>query len=117
MVLQAVANTTSTAAPAAPVQLASTSPAAANSSALSGIVPAIQGFANGFAANAGVVTLALDNAALDVGKAAVVFLIIAGVILWFSRVNKHLGKELVEGGIFIGIFIEFVVPVLMSIHY
>jgi hypothetical protein len=59
----------------------------------------------------------MDNAAVDVGKAAVVFLIIAGVVLWFTRVNKHVGKELVEGGIFIGLFIEFVVPFLMSIHY
>jgi hypothetical protein len=63
------------------------------------------------------VTLTMDNAAIDIGKAAVVFLVIAGVLLWFSRVNKHLGKELVEGGIIIGLFIEFAVPVLMSIHY
>ena len=50
-------------------------------------------------------------------EAAVVFLVIAGVLLWFSRVNKRLGKELLEGGVIIGLFIEFVVPVLMSIHY
>jgi hypothetical protein len=98
-------------------QLASASPAAVNSTAASGIVPAIQSFANGFATNMSVVTLTMDNAAVDIGKAAVVFLIIAGVILWFTRVNKHLGKELLEGGIFIGLFIEFVVPFLMSIHY
>jgi hypothetical protein len=92
-------------------------PAAVNSSDSSGIVPWLQNFANGFATNMNVVTLAMDNAAIDIGKAAVVFLVIAGVLLWFSRVNKHLGKELVEGGIIIGLFIEFVVPVLMSIHF
>jgi len=113
LVLQAVANAT-----AAPLPLASASPAAAaNSTAASGIVPAIQGFANGFATNMSVVTLTMDNAAIDIGKAAVVFLVIAGVLLWFSRVNRHLGKDLVEGGVLIGLFIEFVVPVLMSIHY
>ena len=63
------------------------------------------------------VTLTMDNAAIDIGKAAVIFLVISGVLLWFSRVNKHLGKELLEGGILIGLFIEFGVPVLMSIHY
>jgi hypothetical protein len=116
LVLEAAAN----AAPA-PLPLASASPAAAaaaaNSTGLSGVVPAIQGFANGFATNMSVVTLTMDNAAVDIGKAAVVFLVIVGVLLWFSRVNKHLGKELVEGGIIIGLFIEFAVPVLMSIHY
>ena len=112
LILEAAANT-----PAALPQLASASPAAANSTAASGIIPAIQNFASGFATNMSVVTLTMDNAAVDIGKAAVVFLIITGVILWFTRVNKHLGKELLEGGIFIGLFIEFAVPVLMSIHY
>jgi hypothetical protein len=117
VLILAAANATTTAA-AGPAQLASSSPAAAaNSTALAGIVPWIQNFASGFAANASVVTLSLDNATIDIGKAAVVFLVIAGVLLWFSRANRRLGKELVQGGIFIGIFIEFVVPFLMSIHY
>jgi hypothetical protein len=117
LILKAAANATTTAVAAAPPQLASASPDAANSTAVSGIVPAIQSFANGFAANMSVVTLTMDNAAIDIGKAAVVFLVIAGVLLWFSRVNKRLGKELLEGGIIIGFFIEFAIPVLMSIHY
>jgi len=112
LILQVAATTT-----ASLPQVASTAPAAVNSTATSGIVPWIQNFANGFAANMSVVTLTMDNAAVDIGKAAVVFLVIAGVLLWFSRVNKRLGKDLVEGGIFIGIFIEFIVPILMSIHY
>ncbi len=85
-------------------------------STASSIVPALQGWVTAFAANTVAVTSTLDNAALDIGKAAVVFLVIAGVVLWFSRVNKHLGKELVEGGVIIGLFIEFVVPILLTIH-
>ncbi len=103
---------------AAPLpQLASASPPAANTTALSGVVPAIQNFANAFAVNMAAVTLSMDNAVIEIGQAAVVFLVIAGIVLWFTRVNKHLGKELLEGGIVIGLFIEFGVPVLMSIHY
>jgi hypothetical protein len=127
-VLAAVANATSTAAQSNPVHPPANSttavaavpaqlaPAAANSTVASGIVPAIQNFASGFATNMTAVTLTMDNAAIDIGKAAVIFLVIAGVLLWFSHVNKHLGKELLEGGIIIGLFIEFGVPVLMSIH-
>src|SRR5438309_7887721 len=115
LLLEAATNATTTVT-AAPAKLAPV-PSAANSTALSGFVPAIQNFASGFATNMSAVTLTMDSAAIDVGKAAVVFLVIAGILLWFTRVNKHLGKELVEGGILIGLFIEFGVPVLMSIHY
>ena len=115
LILEAAANATTTTVTSAAAKLA---PApSANSTAISGLVPAIQNFASGFATNMSAVTLTMDNAAVDIGKAAVIFLVIAGVILWFTRVNKHLGKELVEGGILIGLFVEFGVPVLMSIHY
>jgi len=99
--LEAVANATSTAVAGAPAQLA---PAAGNST---GIIPAIQNFATGFATDMGAVTLSMDNAAVDIGKAAVVFLVIVGVLLWFTRVNKRLGKELLEGGIIVGLFVIF----------
>src|SRR5690349_16377245 len=114
LILQVVTNSTSTAIAAAPAHLA---PAAPATNSTAGLVPWIQNFATLFATNATAVTLTMDNAAVDVGKAAVVFLVISGVLLWFTRLNRHLGRELVEGGIFIGIFIEFVVPFLMSIHY
>src|SRR6267378_3233627 len=113
-ILEKAANATTTTVTAAPAKLAPASPGA-NSTALSGFVPAIQNFASGFATNMSAVTLTMDSAAIDVGKAAVVFLVIAGILLWFTRVNKHLGKELLKGGILIGLFIEFGVPVLMSI--
>jgi len=87
-----------------------------SNSTAAGLVPSLQGWVTAFAANAAAVTSTMDNAAIDIGKAAVVFLVIAGVVLWFSRVNKHLGKELLEGGVIIGLFIEFGVPLLMSIH-
>jgi hypothetical protein len=115
LILEAAANATTTTVASTLAKLA---PApGANSTAISGIVPAIQNFASGFATNMNLVTLTLDNAAVDIGKAAVVFLVIVGVILWFTRVNKRLGKDLLAGGILIGLFIEFGVPVLMSIHY
>lgn len=115
LVLQAAANATRTIAN--PANLASQSPALANSTSLQGIVPAIQNFATNFAANVTAVTVTMDNAAIDIAKVAVVFLVIAGVLLWFTHLNKHLGKELVSGGIIIGLFVEFVVPFLLSIRF
>jgi hypothetical protein len=116
LLLEAAANATTTTVAAAPAKLAPV-PSATNSTDISGFVPAIQNFASGFATNMSAVTLTMDSAAIDIGKAAVVFLVIAGILLWFTKVNKHLGKDLLKGGILIGLFIEFGVPVLMSIHY
>ena len=114
LILQAASNVTTTAVATTPVQL---DPASAAANSTSGLVPTLQGWVSSFAVNASAVTLTMDNATIDIGKAAVVFLVIAGVVLWFTHVNKHLGKELLEGGIIIGLFIEFVVPILMSVHF
>jgi len=111
LILEAVSNATTTVT-TTPLPL---DPGASSSNS-TGFVSTLQGFASGFAADMTAVTLTMDNAAIDIGKAAVIFLVISGVLLWFSRVNKHLGKELLEGGIIIGLFIEFAVPVLMSLH-
>lgn len=93
------------------------SPPPSNSTAVSALVPTVEGWVNSFAVNAAAVTSTMDNAALNIGKAAFVFLVIAGVLLWFSHVDRRLGKELLKGGVIIGIFIEFVVPFLLTIHF
>jgi hypothetical protein len=87
-----------------------------NSTQLAQVVPAIQQYANGVSCNVTVVLFTFTNAALQIGQAAIVFLIIAGTLLYFSRLNKRLGKELLEGGILIAIFIAYGVPYLMSVH-
>src|SRR5260370_1928369 len=109
LILEAAANATTTTVTSAAAKLA---PApSANSTAISGLVPAIQNFASGFATNMSAVTLTMDNAAVDIGKAPVIFLVIARVILWFTRVNKHLGKDLVSARILIRLFIHFRLPI------
>jgi len=89
---------------------------AANSTQLAQVVPAIQQYTNSISCNITVVLLTFTNAALQIAEAGVVFLIIAGTLLYFSRLNKRLGKELLEGGILIAIFLAYGVPYLMSIH-
>ncbi|HUK75418.1 MAG TPA: hypothetical protein VLU99_06455 [Nitrososphaerales archaeon] len=113
------ANSTTTASSSTLAQLAPLQQGGSTNStaAASGIVGAVQSFASMFATNASLVTVAVDNAALDIAKAAVVLLVIVGVLLWFTRVNRRLGKDLVEGGVFIMIFIELVLPYLQSFHY
>ena len=58
----------------------------------------------------------ITKAAVTIGQVAFTTLIVVGVLLWFSRINKHLGKGLVEGGIVIFLFIEFFLPWLKTLH-
>jgi hypothetical protein len=54
-----------------------------------------------------------ENFAIALGREAVVFLVILGVLLYFSRLNTHLGKRLLEGGVIIGVFVAWLAPYLM----
>jgi hypothetical protein len=58
------------------------------------------------------VLVSLENFAVWVGKDAIVFMLIIGVLLFYTRLNTLLGKRLIEGGVIIGIFILFVLPYL-----
>ncbi len=66
------------------------------------------------ASNINLAMASVDNSLILIAKSAFVFLIILGVLLYYSRVGKRLGKELLEGGIIIGLFLAFGVPYLQT---
>lgn len=47
---------------------------------------------------------------------AVVFLIILGVLLFYSGIGKRQGKQFIEGGVIIAIFLAFGVPYLVKAY-
>jgi len=72
----------------------------------------VQGAETFVASTLNALLISLENFAISVGKEAVIFLIIVGVLLHFTRLSTLLGKRLIEGGVIIGVFIAFVVPYL-----
>ena len=72
----------------------------------------LQGAETSAASTLNALLASLESFAVSLGKEAVVFLVIIGVLLYYSRLGTHLGKKLIEGGIIIGVFIAFVVPYL-----
>jgi len=76
------------------------------------LLSSVQGAETTFASTLNLVLISLENFAIAVGKDAVVFLVIVGVLLHFSRLGTHLGKKLIEGGVVIGVFLLFVAPYL-----
>ena len=76
------------------------------------LLSSVQGAETVIAATLNALFVSLENFAIVLGKDAVIFLIIFGVLLHFSRLGTLLGKRLIEGGVIIGVFVTFVVPYL-----
>jgi len=83
-----------------------------NSAAGFQLLSNIQGAETMVAATLNVLLVSLENFAISLGREAVIFLVIIGVLLHFSRLGTLLGKRLIEGGIVIGVFLAFGVPYL-----
>jgi len=78
------------------------------------IVGFIQQYGGYLASGVNAALSSADNTIILIAKSAFVFLIILGVLLYYSRLGKRLGKELLEGGVVIGIFLFFGVPYLQN---
>ena len=76
------------------------------------LLSSVQGAENSVAVTLNALFVSLENFAIAFGKEAVIFLVIVGVLLYYSRLSPHLGKKLLEGGVIIGVFTAFVVPYL-----
>src|ERR1700757_4192918 len=74
------------------------------------LVSSIQGLETTLAANVNALMVSSENLAITLGKEAVVFLVVIGVLLYFSSISRRTGKRFVEGGIVIGIFVAYIVP-------
>jgi hypothetical protein len=50
-----------------------------------------------------------------VTRVAYVTVLVLGVFLYFTRINRRLGKELITGGIALAILSEFVFPAIVTV--
>jgi hypothetical protein len=74
----------------------------------------LQQLASEFSSGATQLLVAIDGTVLDITRVAYVTVLILGVFLYFTRLNKRLGKELITGGIALAILSEFVFPALVA---
>lgn len=94
---------------------AASAPPSASSTALQA-VPYLQSYEGAIANDVNVVLVSLDHFFLSIAESAIVFLIIAGVLVYFTRVNERLGKKFIEGGLMLAIFLAFVAPYLAAAY-
>ena len=57
----------------------------------------------------------IDVTVIDLARLAYVTVLLLGVFLYFTRLEKHLGKDLIKGGIILAILSEFVFPMLVKV--
>lgn len=75
----------------------------------------IQQIAEKFTAMASQVLTAVNSTVLDVSRAAYVTVLLIGVLLYFTHLEKRLGKDLIRGGIILAVLAEFVLPLIGKI--
>ena len=62
----------------------------------------LQQLANQFTAEASQVLLTVDNTVIEITRIAYITILLIGVLLYFTRLNRRMGRELIIGGIVLG---------------
>lgn len=75
----------------------------------------IQQLAYQFSQLAKVLLSTVDQTVIDITRAAYVTVILLGVFLYFTRLERRLGKDLIKGGIILAILSEFVFPLIAKL--
>jgi hypothetical protein len=75
----------------------------------------IQQFAQQFSSTVSVLLATLDSTVMDVARIAYVSLLMVGLLLYYTHVERRLGKDLIKGGVALAIISEFVFPWLAKL--
>lgn len=70
----------------------------------------VQQLAQQFASTMTVVLGVLDSTVVDITRIAYISLVMLGLLLYYSHVERRLGKDLIKGGLVLAIISEFVFP-------
>lgn len=72
----------------------------------------IQQFAQQFTSGVTVLLATVDSTVIDLSRVAYVTLLMLGLLLYFTHLEKRLGKDLIKGGVALALVSEFVFPFL-----
>ena len=75
----------------------------------------IQRLAQQFASTVTVLLTTVDSTVIDLSRVAYVSLLMIGLLLYYTHVERRLGKDLIKGGVALAIISEFVFPVLTKL--
>jgi ABC-type cobalamin transport system permease subunit len=75
----------------------------------------IQQFAQQFASTMTVLLSTVDTTVVDLTRVAYISLLMVGLLLYYTHVERRLGKDLIKGGVALAIISEFVFPWLSKL--
>ena len=75
----------------------------------------IQQLAQQFTSAVTVLLATVDSTVIDVSRVAYVSLLMLGILLYYTHVERRLGKDLIKGGVALAIISEFVFPMLAKL--
>jgi len=80
-----------------------------------GVENAIQQFAQQFTSAVTVLLATIDSTVIDLSRVAYVTLLMVGLLLYYTHLERRLGKDLIKGGVALAIVSEFVFPFLTKL--
>ncbi len=75
----------------------------------------IQQFAQQFSSAVATLLSTVDSTVIDLSRVAYVTLLMLGLLLYFTHLEKRLGKDLIKGGVALALISEFVFPYLAKL--
>ncbi|QQG48078.1 MAG: hypothetical protein HY247_04770 [archaeon] len=75
----------------------------------------VQQLAAQFVATMSVVLSTVDSTVVEVARLAYVTVLLLGVLLYFTHLEKRLGKDLIKGGVVLAVLSEFVFPAISRV--
>jgi len=75
----------------------------------------IQQLAQQFSSTVTVILATVDATVVDLSRVAYVSLLMIGLLLYFTHVERRLGKDLIKGGVALALLSEFVFPMIAKL--
>lgn len=75
----------------------------------------IQQLAQQFSSTMSTLLVTVDSTVMDLTRIAYVSLLMLGLLLYYTHVERRLGKDLIKGGVALAIISEFVFPWLVKL--
>ena len=70
----------------------------------------IQQLAKQFVSLTATLLTTINSTVIEVSRLASVSILLIGLLLYFSHIEKRLGKDLIKGGVLLAVLSEFVLP-------
>jgi anti-anti-sigma regulatory factor len=70
----------------------------------------IQGLAQQFTSIASLLLTSVNSVVIDISRLAYISVLLIGLLLYFTHVERRYGKDLIKGGIILAVLSEFVFP-------